>query len=96
MTMKRQELKETRAVARLPHLEIEILHRRPWGGEGEGEQVMISLRAQPSFEAFGRYLETADPLRLWSGLMQAAWAPWFSAFAAASAALQTLAPARDE
>jgi hypothetical protein len=48
----------TRATARLPGLEIEIVHRRLPGGEGE--QISINLEAVPSFEAFGRFLETAN------------------------------------
>jgi hypothetical protein len=51
---------ETRAVAHLPHLDIEILHARPW--EGGYEQMMISLTAKPSFEV----LDSFDPLRIWS------------------------------
>ena len=67
---------ETRATARLPHLDIEILHRRPW--EGNGEQILISLRAVPSFEAFGRLMEASNPLLFWTRMMQTAWAPWLS------------------
>jgi hypothetical protein len=51
---------ETRATARLPGLEIEIVHRQSPGGSG-GEQISIKLRAVPSFEGFGRFLETANP-----------------------------------
>ena len=51
---------ETRATARLPGLGIEIVHRQSPGGGG-GEQISINLRAVPSFEAFGRFLETANP-----------------------------------
>jgi hypothetical protein len=50
---------ETRATARLPGLDIEIVHRR--SPEGDAEQISINLRAVPSFEAFGRFLETANP-----------------------------------
>ena len=50
---------ETRATARLPGLGIEIVHRQSPGGGGE--QISINLRAVPSFEAFGRFLETANP-----------------------------------
>ncbi len=47
-------------VARLPSLDIEILHRRPW--QGDEEQMVITVRAVPSFEAFGRFWEAANPL----------------------------------
>ena len=68
------DYEETRATARLLNLDIEILHRRPW--EGDEEQMLITLRAVPSFEAFGRLLEASNPLLLWTRMMQAAWSPW--------------------
>src|SRR3954467_4161629 len=63
---------ETRATARLPNLDIEILHRRPW--EGNEEQIVVMLRAVPSFEAFGRLL-ASNPLLVWTRMMEAAWSP---------------------
>ena len=65
---------ETRATARLPNLDIEILHRRPW--EGDEEQLVVMLRAVPSFEAFGRLLEASNPLLVWTRMMEAMWSPW--------------------
>src|SRR3954466_2501905 len=53
--MEMSEYDETRATARLPNLDIEIVHRRPW--EGNEEHLVVTLRAVPSFEAFGRFLE---------------------------------------
>ena len=50
----------TRATARLPGLDIEIIHRRSLNDEAE--QISINLQAMPSFEAFGQFLETANPL----------------------------------
>ncbi len=44
----------TRATARLPGLNIEIIHRRSLNDEAE--QISINLQAMPSFEAFGRFL----------------------------------------
>ncbi len=58
----------TRAVASLPGLDIEIVHNRPL--DGGREEMLIALRATPSFEAFGRYLEAANPFLLWMRLMQ--------------------------
>src|SRR3954454_13641423 len=68
------EYDETRATARLPNLDIEILHRRPW--EGNEEHLMVTLRAVPSFEAFGRLFEVSNPLLVWTRMMEAAWSPW--------------------
>lgn len=68
---------ETRAVASLPNLDIEIHHRRLQ--DGEGEQILISLQAKPSFEAFGRFLDASIPLNFWMGMMQVAWSSWLAA-----------------
>src|SRR3954451_5410178 len=65
---------ETRATARLPNLDIEFLHRRPW--EGNEEKLVVMLRAVPSFEAVGRWLEVSNPLLVWTRMMEAAWSPW--------------------
>ena len=54
---------ETRAVARLPHLDVEIVHRRL--ADQEAEQLAISLRATPSFDAFQRHLEAHAPFWPW-------------------------------
>jgi hypothetical protein len=92
----------TRATASLPGLEIEIVHRRPQGDNLEA--LSINLQAMPSFEAFGRFLETANPFLFWAQAMeqameqvvQVAWLPWLEAsralmlpwHSAAGAALQ--------
>ena len=68
---------ETRVIARLPSLDIEILHRRPW--QGDEEQMVITVRAVPSFEAFGRFWAAANPFVFWARLMQVAWSPWLGA-----------------
>jgi hypothetical protein len=67
----------TRATARLPGLEIEIVHRRLAGGECE--QISINLEAVPSFEAFGRFLETANPFVFWAQAALMVWLPWLEA-----------------
>jgi hypothetical protein len=54
-----------KATARLPNLDIEILHRR--SPNGDSEQISIVLQAVPSFEAFGRFIEAATPLRFGPG-----------------------------
>jgi hypothetical protein len=63
----------TRASASLPGLEIEIV-RRPRGDDVEA--LSINLQAMPSFEAFGRFLETANPFAFWAQAFQLAWQPW--------------------
>jgi hypothetical protein len=67
----------TRATARLPGLEFEIIHRRLPGADAE--PISINLQAVPSFEAFGRFLETANPFALWAQAAQMAWFPWLRA-----------------
>jgi hypothetical protein len=67
----------TRATARLPGLEIEIVHRRSPGGDAE--QISINLQAVPSFEVFGRFLETVNPFAFWTQAAQMAWLPWLEA-----------------
>jgi len=72
--MTQSDYDETRAVAHLPNLDIEIFHRRPW--QGDAEILSITSRATPSFEAFGRFLETTNPMVLWMRMMGKAWSPW--------------------
>ncbi|HEY6995511.1 MAG TPA: hypothetical protein VH397_17530 [Xanthobacteraceae bacterium] len=59
------EIDATTARAHLPGLDIEIVHRR--SPAGDAEQISISLQAVPSFEAFGRFLEAANPFAFWMG-----------------------------
>ena len=73
---------ETRAFARLPGLDIAVLHRDARGEDGE--QVFIALKASPSFGALARPMGAADPFLLWMRLMQLGWASWVSCLAAAS------------
>jgi hypothetical protein len=54
------EVAEATATTRLPNIDIEIIHRRV--PHGDSEQFLINLQAVPSFEAFGRFLEGANPL----------------------------------
>ena len=70
----------TRATARLPGLEIEIVHRR--SPAADAEQISINLQAVPSFEAFGRFLRTANPFAFWAQAAQMAWFPWLGAASA--------------
>jgi len=64
---------ETRAFARLPNLDIAFIHRT--GEEGEGEQIMLALRAMPSF-AVRPDLTEANSLLFWMRLSQAFYGAW--------------------
>jgi hypothetical protein len=66
-----------RATAHLPGLDIGIVHRR--SPTADAEQISISLQAVPSFEAFGRFLQTAKPFAFWVQAAQLAWFPWLGA-----------------
>ena len=76
---------ETRAVAHLPNLDVEILHRRL--PDEDAEQLLISLRARPSFEALAGLeapgLASAwlalNPFLAWQQAALALWAPWLAA-----------------
>jgi hypothetical protein len=70
---------ETKAVARLPNLDIEIRHRR--APEEAAEYLSISLRATPSFRAMEDHLDAHalqlfNPLNFWLTAFQAAQAFW--------------------
>jgi hypothetical protein len=64
----------TKATAHLPGLDIEIVHRR--APDGDAEQISINLKAVPSFEAFVRPLESANPWAFWAEATRLAWLPW--------------------
>lgn len=57
---------------RLPGLNITIEHQR-------SVAISINMLAVPSFEAFGRVLEQANPFAFWIHAAQLAWAPWLDA-----------------
>jgi hypothetical protein len=66
-----------RAIAHLPGLDIEITHRR--AADGDAEHISINLKAVPSFEAFARAFEAANPFALWMRGIELAWLPWIEA-----------------
>jgi len=67
-----------KATARLPGVDIEIVHRR--SPAGDAEQISINLQAVPSFEAFGRFLDTAaNPFAFWAAATRLAFVPWLEA-----------------
>ena len=71
------EVGVTTATAHLPGLTIEIVHHRPPGGDRE--EISINLQAAPSFEAFGRILEAANPFTFWAEATRLIWFSWFEA-----------------
>ncbi len=66
----------TRATAQLPGLDIEIVHRRA----ANAEQISVHMQAIPSFEAFGRLFENANPFTLWAQATQLMWLPFLSLY----------------
>jgi hypothetical protein len=62
---------ETRAVARLPHLDIELHHRR--SSEEGYEMLSVTLRGRPDLDAAAALL---DPFRLLTAW--AAFNPWLA------------------
>jgi hypothetical protein len=80
----------TRGRAHLPGLDIEIVHRR--SPEGDAEEISINLKAVPSFEAFGRFLEQANPFAFWAQAARLAWFPWLAAAHAVMLPLGSAAP----
>jgi hypothetical protein len=74
--MPESEFDETRAQARLPNLEIEIVHRQ--ARDGSAEEFALRLRALPSFAALEPLLMAADPMVFWARAMEVAWAPWLA------------------
>jgi hypothetical protein len=71
------DIEPTTASVQLPGLDIRIEHQR--AANGNAEQISINIQAVPSFEAFGRFPEQANPFALWVQATQPAWAPWLEA-----------------
>lgn len=71
------EIDTTRASAHLPNVDIEIVHRR--APDSDCEQILISMQAVPSFDAFGRFLKGANPFSLWAESTRLAWLFWADA-----------------
>lgn len=70
---------ETRALARLPNLDIELVHRQ--ARDGGAEEIALRLRAVPSFAALEPLLAAANPFLLWAKAAELAWAPWLALLA---------------
>ena len=63
-----------RTTARLPNIDIEIVHRR--APQDDSEQLLVNIQAVPSFEAFGRFLEAANPFAFWVQASRLALMSW--------------------
>jgi hypothetical protein len=51
-----------------------IVHRK--SEDADAEAISINLQAVPSFEAFGRFIERANPFAFWAEAVRMAWLPW--------------------
>lgn len=73
---------EMRAVAELPHLNVEITRRR--APADDADELLISVRAAPSFDAVGDYLRgptlwpmlAMTPFLMWQQAVSRAFMPW--------------------
>ena len=75
--MQDPDFDEVRASARLPRLDIDIVHRR--SRDGDAELMTITMRAVPGFEGFEQMLQAANPFQFWLRAAELAWAPWLQA-----------------
>ena len=91
MLDKRNDDDTTRPAARLPGLDIEVTHRR----SPVTEHISIHLQATPSFEAFGHFLESANPFAFWAEATRLAWLPFLPWLGVAHALTASECAARD-
>lgn len=63
--------RETRAMARLPGVDIAIVHTA--AHDGRGESVTVMLQKTPPVQ-----VALYDPFGVWMQMAQAAWAPWLA------------------
>ena len=76
------------ATARLPGLDIEVVHRRAPGGDRE--EISINLQAVPSFDAFGHLLQATNPFVFWAEATRLTWLEAARALMLSSSAARTL------
>jgi hypothetical protein len=81
----------TRATARLPGLDIEILHRRA----PDAEQISVHMQATPSFDAFGRLLDAGNPFAFWAEAVRLMWLPFLPLYAPWLGTSRSLVPPRN-
>lgn len=65
---------ETRAVAKLPHLDIEIRHAK--APDERAEYLSITLRATPDFDTAAGAFDPAMLMRAWMSMNP--WLAWMS------------------
>jgi hypothetical protein len=65
-----RDVDETRAHARLPQMDIEVVHRKAREGEREFVAVKVELLSMERLAAM------SDPFRLWGQMVALAWWPW--------------------
>ncbi|MEZ5832568.1 MAG: hypothetical protein R3D05_15450 [Dongiaceae bacterium] len=93
---------ETRAHARLPQMEIEIVRRAARDSDRESVTVTVELVPFPmlSFpQGLERLIALSDPFRFWGQMIEAAWQPWLqalSAFAPQATTARALPPVKEE
>jgi hypothetical protein len=77
MYQQESEMDVTKASADLPGLAVDVVHRQ--SPDGDFEEIVIKLKATPSFEAFGHLVAAADPLTFWLQAARLMWTPWLAA-----------------
>ena len=80
----------TWATARLPGLDIEIMHRRAL--EGHAEQISINLTGSAVVRGLRSCARKANPFAFWAQAAQLAWLPWLETLALARELTPSLPP----
>jgi hypothetical protein len=78
--MTRMQGEETRIVARLPHVDLAVVHRRANCG---AEEMLVALRLAPPGQAI------MNPLLPWMLLSQALWSSWLGGLVSLMAAARS-------
>src|ERR1700746_2504585 len=74
LTDQRTDNDTTRATASLPRLGLSSSTAS--GKTRMPKRFQLICQAVPSFEAFGRFIETANPFAGWAQVARMAWVPW--------------------
>ena len=73
---------ETRIVAKLPYLDLAVVHRHQYGG---AEEMVIGVRLSPLGQQHCHPFAVATPLLPWMLVTQALWSSWLGGVAALAA-----------
>ncbi len=76
------ESEETRVLARLPHVDLAVVHRRP--RDGRGDQILVAVQLAPSAR-LGDASALVNPFFPWLLLGPTLWSSWLGLFAQATA-----------